>query len=875
MSAGNTERDRTRGYGHRAEFTIPGAEEHYPPDLELEPVHLDIDLRVDVKDRTVEGVVTHTFRSNRATVRTAVLDGVDLDGVRVESPDGEALVWGYDGRKIRITWDQPVPRGQTRRAAVHYRADEPASGLFFSGPTKALPNAPLYAATDHETERARHWLPCVDLPSARPTLAFHLRAESGLTILANGTLDREETHDDGTKTAHWTLDAPCPSYLTCFCIGDLVRADDGDHQGIPIAYFATREFDEGHLRRSFGRTGAMMAWLTERLDQPFPYPKYYQFALPGFGGAMENISLVSWDDVFVLDEPLSQEWGRLVDLINVHEMAHSYFGDLVVCRDFAHAWLKEAWATYIEMCWLEHAHGRDEQLYELFVGAETYFDEVETEYARPLVVRRFNTSWDLYDMHLYPGGACRLHTLRCLLGDDVFWPAVQDYVARYAGKTVETDDFRRVMEEHSGKSLGRFFDQWFRSPGHPKLKVSFEFDAEAKRGSFEIEQAQVVADKPAPEGPPCFEFELDLEWGTGEETRRETVSIDRPRQRFAFPMEADPDRVRIDPEFKVLHRLEFEPGTPRLETQLTGAKDVVGRIQAGRALVESGKRSSLRKVLDAWSGEPFWGVRLEWGKAMAKAGSVAARDAWIEALESEEDPQVLGPLLRAASVFRDAQVAQAVLARLDKGLPPRAKQAALEVLGAQRDAAPLDRLVAAADADGFGGFAGAGAVRALGATRKPEALEALLARTGAGAIAERVRPTVPRALGGMARRLDRRPRERVVDRLVDLLRDPSARVRDAAADGLEAAGATEAIEALEDYRRPLAAQDQVGVTRIIQTLSKGEGPRTAALQDQVEKLRDKVRKLEDRLEKLEANATAAQAADDSDGSPDSDDASDP
>ena len=34
-------------------------------------------------------------------------------------------------------------------------------------------------------------------------------------------------------------------------------------------------------------------------------------------------------------------------------MAHSYFGDAVVCRDFAHAWLKESWATYIEHAWLE------------------------------------------------------------------------------------------------------------------------------------------------------------------------------------------------------------------------------------------------------------------------------------------------------------------------------------------------------------------------------------------------------------------------------------------------------------------------------------------------------------------------------------------
>ena len=29
-----------------ADFTMPGAEAHYPPDIELEPVHLDIALRI-------------------------------------------------------------------------------------------------------------------------------------------------------------------------------------------------------------------------------------------------------------------------------------------------------------------------------------------------------------------------------------------------------------------------------------------------------------------------------------------------------------------------------------------------------------------------------------------------------------------------------------------------------------------------------------------------------------------------------------------------------------------------------------------------------------------------------------------------------------
>ena len=131
--------------------------------------------------------------------------------------------------------------------------------------------------------------------------------------------------------------------------------------------------------------------------------------------------------------------------------------------------------------------------YVYYDNAFAYFDEADNRYKRPIVTRHFRSSWDMYDRHLYPGGACRLHTLRCELGDEVFWAAVSDYLARYEGKVVETDDFRHVMEAHSGRSLARFFDQWFHTPGYPDLKVTFRYDADKQQGIFEVEQKQVNA----------------------------------------------------------------------------------------------------------------------------------------------------------------------------------------------------------------------------------------------------------------------------------------------------------------------------------------------------------------------------------------------
>lgn len=833
-------------------FAPPDAEKHYPPDLEIEPVHLNIALKVDVAGESIAGTVTHTVTARRAGPRALKLDAVNFEQVEVRDAEGRGLEFHYDGRQLALCWQEPFAAGEERRVAVSYRIAKPVSGLFFSKPTEAYPDEPWFAATDHETERARYWLPCIDFPNVRTTLEFRLTAESRFTILANGYSLSETDHGDGWKTAQWRLEQRCPSYLVCFAIGDFARADDGEYDGIPVAYFGTRRFSEADLRRSFGRTGEMLAWMTRKLAMPFPFPKYYQFALPDFGGAMENISLVSWDDKYVLDETLAQEWGWLVDQVNLHEMAHSYFGDTVVCRDFANAWLKESWATYMEQCWLEDKRGADEALYDYYCNAGAYFTEADEKYARPMVTRQYQSSWQMYDRHLYPGGACRLHMLRRELGDEVFWAAVQDYLRRYAGKVVETDDFRRVMEEHSGRSLVAFFDQWFYTPGYPALKVSFAYDEEHKQGRFDIEQTQIDKDK----GIPAFTFTTEVGWSIDGAAHTRSVTVRDAKHSVTVPMAKAPEQVRFDPGHKLLHKLEFNPGDPMLRRQLTQAQDVIGRILAARELAKTGKRANISAVVEAYQKEPFWGVRVQMAKALGEAGVEAALTGLLEIVLSERDAKALEPVFRAAAKYRDRRIGSAVAQRLREGLPYRAAQAALEALGAQREDAPWEMLVKASEQTDFSGFVQSGAFRALAGTRRTEAVDLLAQRAAYGGTANRARPAAVSALADIGSVQERPRHARVAELLVDLLRDPVVNVRRAAARGLSAMHAEEAGGALEAYRRTLPLQEQVEVDRLLRDLRSKERPKEAALEKQLQETQEKYRKLEERLQKLEGKMGA-------------------
>jgi aminopeptidase N len=712
------------------DFSDPNVEAHYPPDLELEPIHLEIELFVDVANATVSGSVTNTVKARRDGPTTLKLDAVDFEELDVRDPDGNPLAWHYDGRTLELQWTAPFSVGEQRRVQVAYCVTEPVAGLYFSKPNEAYPDQSWYAASDHETERARHWLPCIDLPNVRTTLDFHLRAESRFTILANGLLVEEKDNGDGTKTAHWKLEQLCPSYLICIAIGDFVCADDDPfddgEQNIELAYFCSQDHTAEDLLRTFGRTRDMMAWMTGKFDLPFPYPKYYQFALPGIYGAMENISLVSWNDTLVQDETLAQEVSFWIDRVNVHEMAHSYFGDAVVCRDFAHAWLKESWATYIDQCWQEDNYGQDEGLYAYYTNAQDYFQEADEKYQRPIVTRRFRSSWQLYDAHLYPGGACRLHTLRRELGDQVFWAAVQDYLKRYLGQVVETDDFRHVMEEHSGRALGKFFDQWFHSPGYPALKVTFEFDDKRKQGTFEIEQTQVDKEK----GIPVFTLLTDLAWTIDGVVYTAPITLEEAKQVVILPMSDKPEQVRFDPGNKALHKLAFNPGDRMLRAQLTAAQDVIGRIQAAHELAKTGKRANIQAIVAAYADESFWGVREQFAKALGAANAEAAVEGLAQIVGLERDPMIMVSLFQAAGNYRDPRVRDAISARLQDGFQPQhpaglpyiAAATAYRALGKQRQEARWELLVEGAQRDGFNGLVQSGALRGLGETRRAAAV---------------------------------------------------------------------------------------------------------------------------------------------------------
>ena len=832
------------------EFTLPGYGTHYAPDLGLEPTHLELHLAVDLPKRTAVGEAIWTLAARRSNETQLILDAVEIQVEHVADVEGRPLTWRHDGRKLFIHWADSTQKGESRRVSIQWHVSSPRSGMFFGGGDGSWEQTE-WMATDHETERARYWLPCIDQPNVRTALDVHLRARTDYARVTAGLLVDETVHDDGTTTSHWRLEQRCPSYLFCLLVGELTAVDGGEHNGVPIRFYAPKPYTEADLTRSFGPTADMMAWMTDRLGVPFPYPKYFQFAAPGIGGAMENISLTSWDDAFVADDRFYGERGWLIDLINLHEMAHSYFGDAVVCRDYAHAWLKEGWATYMESVWLGDTVGLDALHHQMYEESIAYRQEADNRYLRPIVTRDFNSSFQMYDGHLYPGAAWRIHMLRHMLGDEDFWAAVKNYLVKYSGEVVETDDFRYELEAVSGRSLARFFDQWIHSSGYPQIKVTYAYDTPSRQVRVQVEQTQMGERKGVTVNTFDFDVEVGIQGADGQWSTH-TLAVSSAKHTLVASFSEAPLQVIIDPDLKLLHRLEFNPGDDFLCRSVGEAPTIYGRIQAAIALAEKPSQRGIEAIEKAYESESQWGVRIAFARALGSSASTYGMHALNRILLSESDPRVMNIVATACGQYRDPAVARALTHWLKRSEQPYLAQgAALKSLGAQRGKEHLPVLKAAAEDDSWWGWVRRDAHIALGNTREGEAFHFLLETLRRGSDLPQVQMMTALGLAEACQWLTDAERAQAMEAITDSTAGQGLRYCVTAARALVILGNGSAVGSIETIGQRLATQWAHLFGKCAQDLrAKASGTRGA--DEGIAELKATIQTLTARIDALEA-----------------------
>lgn len=813
-------------------FALPGDPEHFRRARPFDVTHLRLDVHLDVPARSVDATAALTFARRDPTARVLPLDAV---GFAVESvalaSTGEALPFAYDGETLQVT----VGALAAGTVVVRYRAT-PRRGLYFIAPDADQPARPAQVWSQCQDEDARHWFPCHDAPDMRMTTELVVTAPAAWTVLSNGALVERADVGGTERRWHWRHDAPHPSYLVTLAAGTFAELDDTRTPSLPIRYYVDpgREADG---RRSLGRTPDMIEHFGALTGVAYPWSKYDQVTVHDFTfGGMENTSISTLTERCLVDERAALD--ATADDLVAHELAHQWFGDLVTCADWSHAWLNEGFATFFEHLDLERKDGRDAYLYNLKQHADAYFGEDDGRYRRPVVCATWGAPIDLFDRHLYEKGGWVLHILRSELGDEVFWAGVKEYLTRHRGRAVETRDLERALEDASGRSLGAFFQQWIFRAGHPELEADARFDAEQGLLHVTLKQTQ-----PVDATTPCFRLAVRVAVVTasGEETH--TLSLDDRARSFALPCAKAPRRVAIDPDGALLAKLSLKLPVTMLRDALAHDPRAVVRWRAASALTAHDGEATVTALEKALRGDAFWGVSVEAARALGELRGQAAWGALSRSVDHAH-PKVRRAVARALGEFRTEASAALLLARLARGDASWLVESELaRAAGRTRQPSAYDALVAQLARESWRDVVRCGAIDGLGALRDERAVPALLALASprASAAARRV------AVGALAelgegRRDVREALEAMLDErdpyLVPEVLRALSRLHDADSTGAVA----RALRVTDDGRVRRAAREAL---RALQ--SKDGGGELRRLRDEVEALRDELRGVRDQV----------------------------
>lgn len=446
-------------------------------------------FKIDLSDNTDkiqgEAVIDVRFLADGISVlrldlikASAALNGKGMMVTRIET-NGQPLQFRHDSNALFIDMPGASQRNQQRSISVFYHGI-PASGLKIAN--NKYGDRTFFS--DNWPDKGRNWLPIVDHPYDKSTCEFIVKAPSHYQVVSNGLIKEETDLKDGYRITHWKQSVPIASWLYVLGVAKFAvqYVEKFDNKSIETwVYYQDRE--KGFY--DFAEPTKQVLEFYSDYIGPFAYEKLANIQSNSVSGGMEAASAILYSESSVKGDR-NERWRNVV----IHEIAHQWFGNAVTEYDWDDVWLSEGFATYFTLLFIEHQYGRDAFLSGL-ADSKKRVDAFHVKNPGYRIIHdNLKDMSQVTSSHTYQKGSWILHMLRGILGTDVFWKGIRLYYSRYMNGSATTADFRRAMEEISGKDLKDFFEQWLYKPGRLQVKAGWSYDDKKKELTITVNQVQ-------------------------------------------------------------------------------------------------------------------------------------------------------------------------------------------------------------------------------------------------------------------------------------------------------------------------------------------------------------------------------------------------
>ncbi|XP_046970491.1 LOW QUALITY PROTEIN: leukotriene A-4 hydrolase [Vanessa cardui] len=299
--------------------------------------HVDLLYKVDFDKKMLYGTSVLTIQV-LDYIEDMILDTNNLTIEAVELKDGTTLKYKLDepipnyGSKLTITLPQSAAPEEILQIKIKYNTEPSATALQWLEPNQTSGKKHPYLFSQCQPIHARSILPCQDTPAVKFTYEAEVIAPEEFTVLMSAI--RGASNNNKTT---FSQPVPIPSYLLALAVGVLESRRLGPRSQV---WSEKEEIEQSAWE--FAETEKYLQ-AAERLCGPYQWTQYDLLVLPPsfpYGG-MENPCLT-----FVTPTLLAGDRSQ-ADVI-VHEIMHSWTGNLVTNRNFEHFWLNEGFTVFLE-----------------------------------------------------------------------------------------------------------------------------------------------------------------------------------------------------------------------------------------------------------------------------------------------------------------------------------------------------------------------------------------------------------------------------------------------------------------------------------------------------------------------------------------------
>lgn len=449
----------------------------------VRPIRYELQLEPDLDAATFAGTVAIEAAVDAVTSEI-VLNAADLEidaasvstGTSTHEP---AVVMLADHERLVLDLGTelapgPVTIDLTFRGVLN----DQLRGFYRSSWTDDDGREHVLATTQFESTNARRAFPCFDEPDRKAVFGVSISVPPGLDAVSCGPEVERRPLDDGRSLVRFGDTMAMSTYLVAFVVGELEMTEPVEVRGVPLRVVHVP--GKGPLAHFALDCGAFcLGWLADYFDIAYPGDKLDLVAIPDFAfGAMENLGCVTFREALLLtdpDEATQAELGR-IGLVIAHELAHMWFGDLVTMEWWDGIWLKEAFATFMELACIDawKPEWRQWEQFTVDRAAALDTDTLHTTRAVEFPVRSPEEAEAMYDILTYEKGASIVRMLEQYLTPDRFRDGVRAYLSTHAYGNTRNSDLWDAIEAATGDPVRSTMDTWILQGGHPVIEADVD-----------------------------------------------------------------------------------------------------------------------------------------------------------------------------------------------------------------------------------------------------------------------------------------------------------------------------------------------------------------------------------------------------------------